>query len=99
MAVTQTVTLTKDGATFGSATEAANLFISECDADSQLTTNKTYNENAIESGDMIESIALTSSNDGFVVTRTWTDAKYAEAQSTKSPLTLGSGWTKTNVIS
>ena len=98
MAVTQTVTLTKDGATFGSATEAANLFISEC-ADAQLTTNKTYNENAIESGDMIESIALTSSNDGFVITRTWTDAKYAEAQSTKSAFALGSGWAKTNVIS
>lgn len=98
MAVTQTVTLTKDGATFASVSEATDLFDSEC-ANAQLTTNKTYNKNAIESGDMVESIALTSSNDGFVVTRTWTDAKWAEAQSTKTPLTLGSGWAKTKVVS
>ena len=93
MAVTQTVTLTKDGATFASVNEAADLFESEC-ADAQLTTNKTYNEDAVTSGDMVESVALKSGNDGFVLTRTWTDAKYAEAQSTKSAFALGSGWTK-----
>jgi hypothetical protein len=93
MAVTQTVTLTKDDATFASVNEAAELFISEC-TDTQLNTNKTYNEDAITSGDMVESVALKASNDGFVLTRTWTDAKYAEAQSTKSAFVLGSGWTK-----
>ncbi len=35
---------------------------------------------------MVESVALKASNDGFVLTRTWTDAKWAEAQSTKSDL-------------
>ena len=93
MAVTQTITLTKDSATFASVNEAADLFESEC-ASAQYTTNKTYNKNAIESGDMVESFALKSGNDGFVITRTWTDAKYAEAQSTKSAFALGSGWTK-----
>ena len=93
MAVTQTVTMTKDGATFTSASEASELFHSEC-TDAQLSTNKTFNEGAIISGDMVESVALKASNDGFVLTRTWTDAKWAEAQSTKADFVLGSGWTK-----
>ena len=96
MAVTQTITLTKDGATFSSATEAGDLFLSEC-ASAQLTTVFTYNQDAITSGDMIESTALKSSNDGFVITRTWTDAKWAQANTMSAP-TVGNGWSRSVTI-
>lgn len=96
MAVTQTITLTKDSATFASAVEAGHLFLSEC-ASAQLTTIFTYNQDAITSGDMIESIALKSSNDGFVITRTWTDAKWAEAELYPAP-TISNGWSRSVTI-
>ncbi len=96
MAVTQTITLTKDGATFSSATEAGDLFLSEC-ASAQLTTVFTYNQDAITSGDMIESTALKSSNDGFVITRTWTDAKWAQANTMSAP-TVGNGWSRSVTV-
>ena len=94
MAVTETVTLTKDdGTTYASAAEAINA-LESANTSSDLTSASTYMGTAVADGDMVQSVALKADSAGYVLTRTWTDAKYAEAQSTKSAFVLGSGWTK-----
>jgi hypothetical protein len=93
MAVTQTVTITKDGASFSSVDEAVALFISEC-ASSALTANQTFNQESATSGDLIETFSVAENNDGFVVNRTWTDSKWAESESTKEGIVASNGWTK-----
>ncbi len=94
MAVTETVTLTKDDSTtYASAADAITAFES-ANPSSDLTSASTYMDTAIADGDMVQSVALKADSAGYVLTRTWTDAKWAEAQSTKADFVLGSGWTK-----
>ncbi len=46
---------------------------------------------------MIQSIALKADSAGFVLTRTWTDAKWAEANAMSTP-TFGNGWSRSVTI-
>ena len=72
MAVTETVTLTKDdGTTYASAAEAITAFESVNTADSA----------------------------GYVLTRTWTDAKWADAGSACPTPAVGNGWSRTSSTS
>jgi len=97
MAVTEVVTLTKDdGTTYATVTEATEAFES-ANASSDLTSILTYLQDAITDGDMIQSIALKEDSAGFVLTRTWTDAKWAEANAMSTP-TFGNGWSRSVTI-
>ena len=99
MAVTETVTLTKDdGTTYASAAEAITAFES-ANTSSDLTLASTYLQDAIIDGDMIQSMALKEDSAGFVLTRTWTDAKWADAGSNCPTPAVGNGWSRSSTTS
>ena len=103
MAVTQTITIRKeDGTEFSTVPEAVDLFMSECETPA-LLSNEKFNNAAIAAGEMVESKSLTLPNDGVVVTRTWTDSKWLEAESTKhiraTEKQYNNGWIRTASVS
>lgn len=93
MAVTQTVTITKEGGSFSSVDDAVALFVSEC-ASAALNTNVSFNQDSATSGDLIETYAISENNDGFVVNRTWTDSKWAEKDVQPERVVATNGWSK-----
>ena len=93
MAVTQTVTITKDGASFSTVDEAVALFVSECTS-SALTSNQSFNQDSATSGDLIETFSVSENNDGFVINRTWTDSKWAEKDVQAEKVVGSNGWSK-----
>ena len=98
MAVSQTVTITKDGGSFSSVDEAVALFVSEC-ASPALNTNLSFNQDSATSGDLIETYSISEHNDGFVVNRTWTDSRWADKNEQETRVVATNGWTKTVDIS
>ena len=99
MAVTETVTLTKDdGTTYASAAEAITAFES-ANTSSDLTSASTYMDTAVADGDMVQSVALKADSAGYVLTRTWTDAKWADAGSSCPTPAVGNGWSRTSSTS
>ena len=97
MAVTETVTLTKDdGTTYASAAEAINA-LESANTSSELTAAAAYNSQATADGDMVQSVALKADSTGYVLTRTWTDAKWAD--STITTPAIGNGWSRSSTTS
>ena len=98
MAVTETVTFTNDaGTTYASADEAI-IALESANPSSELTAAAAYNDKATADGDMVQSVALKADSTGYVLTRTWTDAKWADSATITTP-TIGNGWSKSSTTS
>jgi len=102
MAKNQTVTLLKSGFTFDTPEEAVLAFETD-DASPEIIE---YLINAIANGDMNQpTLDLHVSNEGFTVTRVWSEDKWVDYETKWPNATInatdsdaGNGWTRTVLI-
>jgi len=95
MAVTQTVTLVKSGATFADVAEAIETFNTD-NASAALTSAISVLNTAVSEGTLTVSAELNASANGVVITRVWDDAAYTSAGgASASRPAISSSWTRT----
>lgn len=90
MAVTETTTITHTSQTFSTVDEVADAFVAE-NPSADLDAAIAFTNDAVISGDMIQTASLNADNAGLTFNRTWTDSKWAEGTSINYPPTV-EGW-------
>lgn len=88
------IEIKKDGAKFADLQEAVAAF--KVDHATLVAVSETddYNSSLEVTGDLKQSQSLNTTNDGFVVTRTWTDERWASFNGDDSRPELAEGWTR-----
>ena len=90
MAVTETTTITHTSQTFSTVDEVADAFVAE-NPSVELDAAIAFTNDAVTSGDMIQTASLNADNAGITFNRTWTDSKWTEGASMNYPSTI-EGW-------
>ena len=90
MAVTETTIITAIGQTFATIDDAVDAFLA-ANPSAELDAAIAFSNDAVTSGDMIQTTALNADNAGFTFNRTWTDSKWTEGASMNYPSTI-EGW-------
>lgn len=90
MAVTETTTITHTSQTFSTVDEVADAFVAE-NPSAELDAAIAFTNDAVTSGDMIQTASLNADNAGITFNRTWTDSKWTEGASMNYPSTI-EGW-------
>jgi hypothetical protein len=90
MAVTETTTITHTSQTFSTVDEVADAFVAE-NPSAELDAAIAFTNDAVTSGDMIQTASLNADNAGITFNRTWTDSKWTGGASMNYPSTI-EGW-------
>ena len=95
MAHVVVIELTKEGAVFTDLLDAVDTFNADHVGFAELNSADDDNSDAELNGELTQTHEFNAAKDGFTITRTWSDEKWAEISSDDTRPTLAPGWSRT----